>query len=180
MQFSPEIQKGVLLPVLCVFASATLAIAGNPPDIGDTTNGLAPARDPESGLTYMMPPGFFSREHQDGCTAIGDVNGSHFSVDVKRSEFKTQADMSAAIDAEAEKLSDRKSEKSLKVHGCMARQWVYVNSLGSTKLLVIATPKYLFDCLWHADKETDITRKACDTFFNNLNPNCAKCDLPKN
>ncbi|RTL40188.1 MAG: hypothetical protein EKK48_17200 [Candidatus Melainabacteria bacterium] len=175
-----RIVRSALVLVIGLFGCGGWLAAKSAPDIGETINGLAPARDPDSGLTYMMPPGFFSRERQDGSTAVGDVNGSHFSVDVQKVDFKTEADMIAAIEVEAQRLSDRKSEKNLKVHGCMARQWYYTNKLGATRLLVIATPKYLIDCLWHADIENDASKRACDTFFNSINPNCPKCNLPKN
>ncbi len=163
--------------LMCAGGSVSAASAADNP--GDTVNGLAPAKDPESGLTYMMPVGFFRRERPDGSTSVADSNGSHFSVDVKRAEFRTEADMFSAIDEEAQRLSDRRSEKNLKVHGCNARQWQYSNQLGTTKLLVIVTPKFLFECLWHADTDNDETRKACDTFFSKINPNCPKCNLPK-
>lgn len=146
----------------------------------DVVNGLEKVNDPDSGLSYMMPPGFFRTQRKDGSTSTGDSLGSHFSVEIFQTEFKTEADVNIAMQNEAERIKDNQNERALKVHDCPARQWTYKNQLGSTKIMALATPKYFFQFLWHADVENDATLKAADLFFKSINPNCQKCKLPKN
>lgn len=155
-------------------ASAVSNDAENSSNPDLEVNGLRPAKDPGSGLIFMMPAGYFRRERPSGSTSIADANGSTFRVDVVKADdlYKTEADMNRVMSESASQNHDRKVEKSIKVHGFPAREWSFKNDLGWTKVVVICTPKNYFTCVWHADKDLSQARKARDTFFSGLDPNC--------
>lgn len=161
---------------LCVLLSIGFPVGALSEDVADRPNqdlvGLRAAKDPGSGLIFMMPAGFFRRERPSGSTSVGDADGSHFSVEIVKADnlYKTEADMNRIMDESASRNHDAKVEKSIKVHGFPAREWSFKNEFGLTKVMVICTPRNYFTCMWHADKDLPQARKARDAFFSSLDP----------
>ena len=136
-------------------------------------NGLSPAKEFESGVCFMIPAGYFTRVRPTGSTTVADLDGSNFNLEIVKSNGhnKTEAEMSQAINELGPNQSDRKNEKSIKVHGFSARQWSFKNELGATKIMVVGTPKFMIRAMWHADEDKSATHGARDTFFNSIDPN---------
>ncbi len=129
----------------------------------------------ETGMNFRFPKDNFRRDRETGCTWVAELDESHYNVEFARlPKVLNDAEQLQWLKKTGDQSKDKREDKTIKMGSLHAREYLFVNELGTTKIRLVVSPKWTFTFMLHCDKDGPQKTQARKDFFNSIQQRSSK------
>ena len=123
----------------------------------------------ETGVKFEFPKDNFRRDRETGCTWVADLDESHYNIEfAKLPKVFSDEEQKTWLKEKNDKTENKTEDKPVKMGKLNAREYLFVNELGTTKIRFVISPTWTYTFMFHCDTDSPQKTQARNAFFKSI------------